>query len=189
MESYKRIIELVDANLIHCLIPIILTLLFVELCFKNRFETKKILHLICWLIIVYAAITWAVTLIGMAFYPEEFAFINRATGPYKIAYWIMFLSAFIFPFTLLNKKLASKYFYVLFVVFAMKIGFYFERFAIIVTSYHRDFLTEKGSYEFTNSLTFGIGILFFQGIIMAILSLGIFEIIKLKKTVYNKSKP
>lgn len=185
MELYKRIIDIVDANLIYCLIPIILTLLLVELFFKNRFETKKALNLFRWIIIFYAIITWTYSLVGMAFYPEKFAFIDRATGPYKIAYWIMFLSALIFPFTLLIKKLASKFLYVLFVVFSMKIGFYFERFVIIVTSYHRDYLPGNGSLEFSNSLAIGVGMLFLQGIIIAVLSLGIFEIIKRKKTVHN----
>jgi hypothetical protein len=186
MELYKRIIEIVDANLINCLIPIILTLIIIRLFFKNRFETKKVLNLIRWTIILYAIITWTFNLIGMAMSPDEYAFINRATGPYKIAYWIMFLSALILPFTLFIKKLASKFWYVLLVVFGMKIGFYFERFVIIVTSYHRDYLTENGSPEFTNLLAFGIGMILLQGVIIAILTLGIFEIIKRKKTGYNK---
>ena len=42
MNLYKRIIEIIDANLIHCLIPIILTLIVIELLFKRRFETKKV---------------------------------------------------------------------------------------------------------------------------------------------------
>ena len=58
----------------------------------------------------------------MALNPEEYAFINRATGPYAITYWLMFLSALILPFTLLIKKLASKFWYVLLVAFAMKIA-------------------------------------------------------------------
>ena len=104
MELYKRIIEIIDANLIFCLIPIILTLILVELFFKNRFETKKTLNLICWTIIIYTIITWTFYLIGMALNPEEYAFINRATGPYAITYWLMFLSALILPFTLLIKN-------------------------------------------------------------------------------------
>jgi len=185
MELYKRIIEIVDANLIYCLIPIILTLLLVELIFKNRFETKKVLNLIRWTIIFYAIITWTIILIGMALYPKESAFINRATGPYKIAYWIMFLSALILPFTLLVKKLSSKFWYVLLVAFCMKIGVYFERFVIITTSFHRDYQTENGNAGLTESISFGIGMLFLQGIIIAILTLGVFELIKRKKTGYN----
>ncbi|MDZ4711175.1 MAG: hypothetical protein SGI89_02490 [bacterium] len=181
MELYKRIIEIVDANLIYCLIPIILILILVELIFKSRFETRKVLNLIRWTIIVYAIITWTAPLIGMTLYSEESTFINRATGPYKIAYWIMFLSALILPFTLLIKKLASKFWYVLLIAFCMKIGFYFERFVILTTSFHRDFLTENENDEFMNSLSYGIGMLFIQGTIITILTLGIFEIIKRKK--------
>jgi hypothetical protein len=83
MELYKRIIEIVNANLIYCLIPIILTLMLIELIFKNRFETKKVLNLIRWTIIVYTIITWtiAIVLIGMH---ESLAFINRARDLTKL---------------------------------------------------------------------------------------------------------
>jgi len=190
MEVYKRIIEIIDANLIFCLIPIILTLIVLELIFKNRFETRKTLNLIRWTIIFYTIITWAFYLIGMATTKnsEEYAFFNRATGPYAIAYWVMFLGALILPFTLLIKKLASKYWYVLLVAFAMKSGMYFERFVIIVTSFHRDYLPNNGNSEFDNRtvellglFSYGIGIIFLQGVIITILTLGIFEIIKRKK--------
>ena len=121
MKLYERIIEIVDANFIHCLIPIILTLILVEFLFKKRFETKKVLNLICKFIILYSIITWTYSLIGMIFYPEKFAFIQRATGPYKWSYWIMFLSALILPFTLFIKKIASNFYYVIFVAIFMKI--------------------------------------------------------------------
>lgn len=187
MELYERIIELIDLNLIYCLIPIILTLILVELILKNRFETKKVLNLISWTIILYTIITWTFYLIGMVTTenPEEYAFFNRATGLYAWAYWIMFLSALILPLTLLIKKLRKKFWYVLLVAFLMKSGFYFERYVIIVTSFHRDYLTENGNTEITNSVTSGIGIIFLQGILIAILALGIFEITKRKKTMHN----
>ena len=192
MELYKRIVAIFDANLIYCLIPIILTLIFVELIFKNRFETKKVLNLIRWTIIFYTIITWTFYLIGMATTenPEEYAFINRATGPYAWAYWIMFVSAIILPLTLFIKKLASKFWYVILVAFGMKSGMYFERFVIIVTSFHRDYLPgnrntelENGNVELIDLFALSIGTLFVQGVILTILTLGIFEIIKRKKTV------
>jgi hypothetical protein len=192
MELYKRIIEIIDVNLIYCLIPIILTLILIELFLKNRFETKKVLNLIRWIIIIYTIITWTFYLIGMALNPDKYAFINRATGPYAWAYWIMLLSSLILPFTLLAKELAAKFWYVLLVAFAMKIGMYFERFVIIVTSFHRDYLPGNGNAELENGnaklidlFAFGIGMIFLQGLIITILTLGIFEIIKLKKTVCN----
>ena len=186
MNLYKRIIEIIDANLMYCLIPIILTLIVIELLYKRRFKTKKILNLICWLIILYSIITWTYSLTGMLFYPDEFEFIQRATGPYSWAYWTMFLSALILPFTLRIKKISSNFYYVLFVAIFMKIGFYFERFVIIVTTFHQDYQTENENAKFTDSLSFGILIIFIQGIIIAMISLGIFEIIK-KKRIKDES--
>jgi len=192
MEVYKSIIAIVDVNLIFCLIPIILTLILLEFFFKNRFETRKTLNLIRWTIIIYTLVTFTVYLIGMAINPDEYAFINRATGPYAWAYWIMFLGALILPLTLLIKKLASKFWYVLLVAFGMKSGMYFERFVIIVTSFHRDYLPGNGNSESENRtvelidlFAFGIGMLFIQGVIITILTLGIFEIFKKKKTRHN----
>ena len=187
MELYKRIIEIVDTNLIHCFIPIILSLILAELIFKNRFETKKVLNLIRWTIISYTIITWTYYLIGMATTDnsDEYAFLNRATGPYAWAYWIMLLSALILPLTLFIKKLASKFWYVLLVAFGMKSGMYFERFVIITTSFHRDYQTENGNDGLIETISYGIGIFFIQGIIITMLTLGIFEIIKRKKTGYN----
>ncbi|SNQ44959.1 membrane hypothetical protein [Cellulophaga lytica] len=128
----------------------------------------------------------------MAMNPDEYAFINRATGPYAWAYWIMFLGALILPLTLFIKKLASKFWYVALVAFGMKSGMYFERFVIIVTSFHRDYLPNNGNTELDNRnvelidlFSFGIGMISLQGVIITILTLGIFEIIKRKKTVHN----
>lgn len=185
MELYKSIIEIIDANLIHCLIPMILTLMLVELIFKSRFETKKALNLVRWTIIFYAMVNSIFYLIGMVLNPEEYAFINRATGPYAWAYWVMFLSALSFPLTLFIKKLASKYLYVLLVAFGIKSGMYFERFVIIIISFHRDYQTENGNVGLMQSISFGIGMLFLQGVIITMMTLAMFEIIKRKKAGYK----
>ena len=98
----------------------------------------------------------------------------------------MFLSALVLPLTLFIKKLASKFWYVLLVAFGMKSGMYFERFVIIVTSFHRDYLPrnselENGNVELMDLFLFGIGMIFLQGVIITILILGILELIKRKK--------
>lgn len=159
--------------------------MIVELIFKNRFETKKVLNLIRWTIIIYTIFTFIFYLTGMVINPDEYAFIKRATGPYAWAYWIMFLGALILPLTLFIKKLASKFWYVLLVAFGMKSGMYFERFVIITTSFHRDYQTENENAELIESVSYGIGIFFLQSIVIVLLTLGIFEIIKRKKTGYN----
>lgn len=180
MELYKKIIEIIDVNLIYCLIPIILTLILCEVFFKNRFEIKNTLNLVSWIIIIYTITIGVFYLIGIALNLKEYSFINQVTESYTITHWIIILSTLILPFTLLIKNLASKFWYVLLVAFAMKIGAYFERFVIIVTSYHQDYLTESENTEFIDSFLFGIGLTFLQGVIITILTLGTFEIIKRK---------
>lgn len=180
MESYDQIISFIDTNLVYCLIPMILTLMLINLLFKNRFSTKKALNIIRWFIVVYTAITLLHFIIGIIFHPDDFAFVKRATGPYKVTYWIMFLSAALFPFTLLIKKLASKFWYVLLIAFLMKIGLYFERYVIIVTSLHRDYLPPSETTNSFNFPFFGLSMLVLQGFLLAIITLGIVEMMKLK---------
>ncbi len=95
----------------------------------------------------------------------------------------MFLSTLFLPFTLFIKKIASKFLYVLLVAFFMKLGFYMERFVIFVPIFFRN--NSNGNSDFINSCLFTVLIVFIQGIIIAIVALGIFEIIKRRKKVHN----
>ncbi len=71
---------------------------------------------------------------------ESYAFINRATGPYWWAYWSMMSCNVITPqffwFRKLRRSLVLSFILSIFV----NIGMWFERFVIIVTSLHRDYL-------------------------------------------------
>ncbi|MFD2245756.1 NrfD/PsrC family molybdoenzyme membrane anchor subunit [Pontibacter ruber] len=71
---------------------------------------------------------------------EQYAFINRATGPYWWAYWSMMTCNVITPqlfwFRKIRRSLTATFIISIFV----NIGMWFERFVIIVTSLHRDYL-------------------------------------------------
>jgi len=71
---------------------------------------------------------------------ERFVFMNRALGPMAWAYWIMVSCNVIVPQFFWSKRLRAN----LGVVFALSllinVGMWFERFVIIVTSLHRDYL-------------------------------------------------
>lgn len=189
METYTRIAEIVDNNLILCLIPLLLSLMLIAFLFRNKFKTKKALNVVRWIIIFYTAITLVYFIVGIAFAPEKFAFTNRATGPYWFAYWLMLCAATVLPFTLLIKKLAAKFWYVLFIAFCMKIGFYFERFVIIVSSIHRDYFPMEQNSTWPGFPVFLV-LYFLQGLVIAITLLGIIEIterIQLRK-IYSQKK-
>jgi len=177
MELIERSIELIDANIFYCLIPMILTLYLVQLIFKDRFKTKKALNLIRWFVIVYTLVSATVTFLSV----DTYLFIDRATGPYLIAYWVMLFSSIILPLTLLIKKLAKRYFYLIFVVFCLKFGLFFERFVIIVTSIHQDYPSISLATPWLKSLLYVTIVLFIQGFIISIIILGIFEVLKMRK--------
>lgn len=176
MEIYQRIVEIIDANLIYCFPPLILCLLLIKVLFKTKFKTKEALNIVRWIIIIYAAVTTTFFIIGMVFIPEEFALTNRATGPYWFAYWLMLICSTFLPFTLLSKKLASKFLYVFLVSVLLKIGAYFERFVIVVTSLHRDY-APQGSNSYLPEFAIYFAVVFVQGLVLSFLLLGIVELV------------
>ncbi|MDI1255266.1 MAG: hypothetical protein PSV16_04115 [Flavobacterium sp.] len=182
MENYDRIIKIIDINLIFCLVPLVLSLFVIHVAFKDKFKTKKSLNLIRWVIIGYTTITLFHFVISSIFFSEEMAFFDRATGPYMIFYWLMTLSAIVIPFTLLIKKLGSNFLYVMLISFLMKIGAYFERFVIIVTSLHSDYSPFEKKSDLP-SIQCIVAVIFLQGLLLAIMSLvfvAIFERLKLR---------
>ena len=181
MELFNRVLELFTVNIIYCLIPIILTLILVEIFFKNRFETKKVLNLIKWTIIIYTIISW----LAIQVYSENSIPFEGITGPYSFAFWIMLFGSLVLPFSLIVKKLGQKTWYILLVSLGMKVGIYFERFVIIMTSLHRDFDTEQQNLDLLEPFLYNIGLIFLQGVIIAIITIGMFEFLKRKNIMYN----
>ncbi|MCK4990537.1 MAG: polysulfide reductase NrfD [Bacteroidales bacterium] len=74
---------------------------------------------------------------------EHYALLNRATGPYWWAYWIMMTANVISPQLLWIKKLRTNLVFTFFLSIIINIGMWFERFVIVVTSLHRDYLTSS----------------------------------------------
>ena len=77
---------------------------------------------------------------------ELYAFLNRALGPYAWAYWIMVSCNVISPQIFWFKKARTSIPILFAVSIVINIGMWFERFVIIVTSLHRDFLPSSWGY-------------------------------------------
>ncbi len=71
---------------------------------------------------------------------EGFAFINRMFGPYWWSYWIMVSCNVISPQIFWFKKLRTNIYVLWIVSIFVNIGMWFERYVIVVTSLHRDYL-------------------------------------------------
>jgi molybdopterin-containing oxidoreductase family membrane subunit len=76
---------------------------------------------------------------------EKFTFLNRAAGPFAWAYWIMVSCNLITPQLLWFKKIRTNMVIVFIMSIFINIGMWFERFVIIVTSLHRDYLPSSWS--------------------------------------------
>ncbi len=104
---------------------------------------------------------------------EQYAFINRATGPYAWAYWIMMTCNVVTPQLFWFKKIRTSLVATFIISIFVNIGMWFERFVIVVTSLHRDFLpsswtmykpslVEVGLYVGTFGLFFTLFLLFIR---------------------------
>jgi Ni/Fe-hydrogenase subunit HybB-like protein len=102
---------------------------------------------------------------------EQYAFINRAFGPYWWAYWAMMSCNVISPQLFWFKKIRTSIALTFILSLVVNTGMWFERFVIIVTSLHRDFLpsswamfyptwSDIGVYLFTFGLFFTLFLLF-----------------------------
>lgn len=71
---------------------------------------------------------------------EQYAFINRMTGPYWWAYLTMMTANVISPQVFWIKKIRTNIVATFILSIIVNIGMWFERFVIVVTSIHRDFV-------------------------------------------------
>jgi molybdopterin-containing oxidoreductase family membrane subunit len=79
---------------------------------------------------------------------EEFMIRNRMTGPYATAYWSLILCNILIPQILWSRKARGNVPLLFVISIVVNIGMWLERFVIIVTSLHRDFLPSSwGMYS------------------------------------------
>jgi molybdopterin-containing oxidoreductase family membrane subunit len=71
---------------------------------------------------------------------EQYAFANRAFGPYWWAYWTMMSCNLLAPQVFWFKWARTTPWFIFIMSIVVNIGMWFERFVIIVTSLHRDYL-------------------------------------------------
>jgi len=72
--------------------------------------------------------------------PEMFMILNRMTGPYARFYWLLIACNVVFPQVLWVRQVRNSPLGLFIVAIVVNIGMWLERFIIIVTSLHRDFL-------------------------------------------------
>ncbi len=107
---------------------------------KNHLENMNKIILVTGSIVGYA---YAVEFFTAAFSGnpyEQFVFLNRVQGPYAWAVWTMFTCNVFAPQLFWIKRVRRSVPAMFVIAIIVNIGMWFERFNIIVTSLHRDFL-------------------------------------------------
>lgn len=122
-----------------------------KVCNLEAYITLQHIELMNIIIMVTGSIvgTAYITELFVAYYSgveyEQYAFLNRATGPYWWAYWSMMTCNVFSPQFMWSKKLRTNIMFTFILSIFVNIGMWFERFVIIVTSLHRDFLPSSWS--------------------------------------------
>jgi molybdopterin-containing oxidoreductase family membrane subunit len=76
---------------------------------------------------------------------ERFMTINRWTGPYAPVYWALILTNIVIPQALWFKRARTNVMMLWLIAMTVNIGMWLERFVIVVTSLHRDFMPSAWS--------------------------------------------
>jgi molybdopterin-containing oxidoreductase family membrane subunit len=122
---------------------------------------------------------------------EGFMMKNRITGPYWYMYWLLILCNIAVPQVLWSKRMRDSIPVLFTVSMFINLGMWLERFVIIVTSLHRDFLPSSwGMYRptiFDFSMLFGTVGLFLTLIFLFIRFLPMIAIFEMK-TLLPESK-
>jgi Ni/Fe-hydrogenase subunit HybB-like protein len=71
---------------------------------------------------------------------ERFMILNRMGGPYAIVYWCLVACNIVTPQFLWSRKVRAKVGALFAIAMVVNLGMWLERFVIVVTSLHRDFL-------------------------------------------------
>ena len=87
---------------------------------------------------------------------ESYAFINRFSGPYSLAYWTMMTCNVISPQLFWIKKIRRSLIATFVLSIVVNIGMWFERYVIIVTSLHRDYLPSSWGEFYPTAIDIGI---------------------------------
>ena len=114
-----------------------------ELITMRHVENMAKLMLATGMIVAYSYIVEAF----MAFYSgnpyERYEVVNRACGPYGWIYWLLIATNLLIPQALWSARCRKSVTAIFLVALSVNVGMWLERFVIVVTSLHRDFLVSS----------------------------------------------
>lgn len=180
MEFFHDLVSFISEYLIQGIFISVLVVWIASVTTKGDYGYAKILFK--WIMIAYAAL--AITgLLFFVFYQwydgigySGYSFSDRFFGDFWFSFWVMLGGNLITPFILLSKKISNKFVFLFLVGVMMNIGWFFERFVIIITSLHREYEPE-GWFVQVLLFLFPLNRYFFRGLLLGIAVLIIGQVI------------
>lgn len=149
----------------------------------KHLENMAIVILVTGMMVSFAYTVEFVIAAYSASHNEQYVFINRLTGPYAWAFWTMFTCNVVSPHFMWFKKLRTNIKVLFAISIVVNIGMWFERFVIVVTSTHRDYLPSSWdmyvptAYDYATLIgSFGIFFTLFLLFIRTIPAIAIAEV-------------
>jgi molybdopterin-containing oxidoreductase family membrane subunit len=102
--------------------------------------------LACGLIVTYSYLVETFTAFYSADQFERYVVLNRMTGPYAWTYWAVILCNVVVPQLIWWRGVRASPVMLFIIAGVVNVGMWLERFMIIVTSLHRDFLPSSWGY-------------------------------------------
>jgi molybdopterin-containing oxidoreductase family membrane subunit len=132
----------------------------------------------------------------MAFYSgnsyDQYMMMNRMTGPYAVVYWVLIASNLLAAQVLWWSKIRRNVLALFIVALVVQTGMWLERFVIVVTSLHRDFLPSSwGMYYPTKwdwTVYLGTIGMFFTLFLLFIRYLPMISIFELRELVHKTAE-
>ncbi len=87
---------------------------------------------------------------------EKYVFWNRMTGPYWWSYWLMMACNVIAPQLFWIKSIRRSFAWSLILSVVVNTGMWMERFVIVITALHRDFLSSSWDMYYPTYIDVGI---------------------------------
>jgi Ni/Fe-hydrogenase subunit HybB-like protein len=113
---------------------------------------------------------------------ERYTAINRAMGPYAWLYWALVATNIVIPQALWSSRIRNNIPAIFLIALSVNVGMWLERFIIVITSLHRDFLPSSWGMYYptiwdwaTYAGTIGLFIMLFFVFVRLLPMISIFE--------------
>lgn len=144
MSVLLQIQEFLNAHLVRLGFVIILFIYFLSLV--PQWSGRMALQLMRYILLTNVTLIWVIALVRFS-KGDEILYFERATGPYAAMYVVVLFCSMLLPLILLSPKWANKAWVLFLISLLSNFGFWMERFTIIMTSLHRDYLPATSTSE------------------------------------------